>query len=136
MTDEEVHDYLLSKPAAWLDYPFGPDVRIYKVHKKMFATLGWEDNVGRSNLKCDPDMALALRELFDGVIPGYHMNKRHWNTVILDGSVPSSEIAMMIDHSYALVARSLPKAQRTALLIAHGEDEVYRGLVPGVNRPG
>ena len=78
--------------------------------------------------------ALALRDLFDGVLPGYHMNKRHWNTVLLDGSVPSSEIAVMVDHSYALVARSLPKAERTALEVAHGSENLYRSLQPSIGR--
>lgn len=135
LTDEQVHQALLGKPEAWLDYPFGPDVRVYKVAKKMFATLGWEDDVARSNLKCDPDYAIAMRQMFDGVLPGYHMNKRHWNTVMLDGSVPDSEVLGLIDHSYALVLKSLSKAERTAIEVAHGGDEAYRGLNPGFGRP-
>ena len=110
-------------------------MRVYKVRNKMFATLGWEDGIARSNLKCDPDYAVAMRQMFSGVLPGYHMNKRHWNTVMIDGSVPDSEVLGLIDHSYALVAKSLPKAERTAIEIAHGSDVVYRGLTPLFGRP-
>ena len=78
------------------------------------------------NLKCDPEQALALRDIFTAVVPGYHMNKAHWNTVILDGSIPRGEIERMIDHSYGLVVKGLPKAQRTALEIRHGSDAIYR----------
>jgi len=111
--------YLLSKPEAIEDYPFGPDVMVPKVIGKMFATLGSENGIARVNLKCDPDEALALRDIFTAVIPGYHMNKKHWNTVILDGSIPQGEIERMIDNSYLLVIRSLPKFQREALAIKY-----------------
>ena len=135
MTDDQIHAYFLSKPDAWLDYPFGDDVRVYKVEKKMFATLGWEAGLARCNLKAEPGHALALRDLHASVLPGYHMNKTHWNTVLLDGSVPSSEIEAMVDHSYALVVRSLPKARRTPLEVRHGSDTLYRGLRPAIQRP-
>ncbi len=134
MTDDEIHTYFLSKPEAWLDYPFGPDVRVYKVGKKMFATLGWEDGIARTNLKCEPQHAEALRDMFTGVLPGYHMNKRHWNTVMLDGSVPTSEIEAMVDHSYALVVKSMSKAERLHLQVTHGTEELYRGLKPNIRR--
>ncbi len=104
--------YCLSKPAAEETTPFGPDVLVYKVAGKMFALADPSDFPPRMNLKCDPDRALELRESFDGVIPGYHMNKKHWNTVTLDGSIPSELIAEWIDHSYALVVASLPKGKR------------------------
>ena len=78
------------------------------------------------NLKCDPDQAQELRDLFEAVIPGYHMNKRHWNTVILDGSIPTSEIERMIDHSFALVVRGLRKAELSQLLLHYSEDELFR----------
>ena len=135
MTDDALHTYLLGKPGAWLDYPFGPDVRVYKVAKKMFATLGWEDGLARTNLKCDPEFAVALRDMFTGVLPGYHMNKRHWNTVLLDGSVPTSEIEAMVDHSYALVAKSLSKADRVHLEVAYGKESLYRGIKLSIRRP-
>ncbi|MEM7216977.1 MAG: MmcQ/YjbR family DNA-binding protein [Pseudomonadota bacterium] len=127
MTDywDRARAYLLSKPAAELDYPFGPDVAVPKVRGKMFATLGEEAGVARVNLKCDPEEALMLRDVFDAVTPGYHMNKTHWNTVILDGSLPWGEIERMIDASYALVVRGLKKAERTALEIEFGKTALY-----------
>ena len=126
MTGEEARVYLLGRPQAWEDYPFGPDVAVFKLVKKMFATLGYEADVARINLKCDPEEAMALRDIFDAVVPGYHMNKAHWNTVILDGSIPRGEIERMMDRSYALVAGSLPRADRLALEVKHGKSAIYR----------
>lgn len=126
MDDHDAREYLRNRPDAWLDYPFGPDVGVFKINRKMFATLGYEASIARINLKCDPEEALALRDIFDAVVPGYHMNKAHWNTVILDGSIPTGEIERMIDRSYALVVKGLPKAQRVALEVRHGKDSVYR----------
>jgi predicted DNA-binding protein (MmcQ/YjbR family) len=123
---EEARACLLQRPEAIEDFPFGPDVYVYKVAGKMFGTLGTEDGIARMNLKCDPDEAEFLRAMFASVLPGYHMNKRHWNTVVLDGSVPRGEIERMIDRSYGLVVRSLPKAQRVALEVRHGQDVLYR----------
>lgn len=121
-------DYFLDKPGAFEDFPFGPDVAVFKVVSKMFGTLGWEDGLARINLKCDPAQAQILRDMFDAVLPGYHMNKTHWNTVLLDGSVPTGELQRMIDHSYALVAKSLTKAQRAPLEVKYGREVLYRGL--------
>jgi predicted DNA-binding protein (MmcQ/YjbR family) len=114
---DEARAYLLSQPEAWEDFPFGPDVRVMKVRHKMFATLGLEDGVGHMNLKCDPDEALFLRDLFAAVRPGYHMNKRHWNTVVLDGSIPRGEIERMIDNSFDLVLAGLPARERRAIAL-------------------
>ncbi|WP_237060071.1 MmcQ/YjbR family DNA-binding protein [Microbulbifer sediminum] len=119
-------DYLLSRPEAREDFPFGPEVAVFRVRGKMFATLSIEGGVGRTNLKCDPDEAQALRDIFTGVLPGYHMNKKHWNTVRLDGSVPDYEIERMMDRSYGLVVRGLKKAERTALELRHGVEALYR----------
>ncbi len=77
----------------------------------MFALLAFEEVPPRANLKCDPDLALELRDRYEQVEPGYHMNKKHWNTVVLDGVIPDREVREMIDHSYGLVANSLPKAK-------------------------
>ncbi len=107
--------YLLSKPDAIEDYPFGADVLVPKVKGKMFATLIHDNEVGHMNLKCDPGQAQELRDLFEAVKPGYHMNKHHWNTIALDNSIPNGEIERMIDHSYALVVKKLKKAERSAL---------------------
>ena len=111
--------YLLNKPETIEDFPFGADVSVFKVKGKMFATLAWGQDKSHfwMNLKCDPDEALALRDIFPSVIPGYHMNKTHWNTVILDGSVPTGEIERMIDNSFILVVKKMPKRKQTSLLI-------------------
>lgn len=121
----QVKQYCLAKPEAREDYPFGPDVLVFKVKDKLFAILGEEKGVARVNLKCDPEEALILRDIFAAVIPGYHMNKRHWNTVILDDSIPQGEIERMIDRSYGLVVKSLKKTERTSLEMAYGEEQLY-----------
>ena len=125
MGPEETRAYLLSKPEAVEDFPFGPDVAVMKVAGKMFATWSGSREGTSINLKCDPDEALILRDIFEAVRPGYHMNKRHWNTVVLDGSVPAGELQRMIDNSYALVVKGLPRARREALEIAHGQAALY-----------
>jgi len=124
--DKATRQYLLGKPEAECDFPFGPDVEVYKVKEKMFATLGYEDGLARINLKCEPGEALILRDMFDSVQPGYHMNKKHWNTVLLDGSVPSKEVERQIDKSYALVVKKLPKTVRGSLELRFGTAELYR----------
>ncbi|MBU6951688.1 MmcQ/YjbR family DNA-binding protein [Hahella sp. HN01] len=116
---------LLSKPEAIEDFPFGPEVAVFKIRGKMFATLGMEDGEGRMNLKCDPVEALALRDIFPSVTPGYHMNKKHWNTLALDGGVPPGEIGRMIDNSYALVVKGLTKAERQALELRYGRETLF-----------
>ena len=116
MNYKEAKDYLLSKPEAIEDYPFYPDVLVPKVRGKMFATLSETDGIAEMNLKCDPDEALALRDIFPSVKPGYHMNKKHWNTVVLDDSIPPNEIKRMIDNSYLLVVSKLRRLDRIALM--------------------
>src|SRR5687768_12377120 len=100
--------YLLSQPEAVEDYPFGPEAAVFKVRNKMFGLLMQQNGKASINLKCNPDEALALRDIFPAVTPGYHMNKKHWNTVQLDDSVPDGELERMIDNSYALVVKGLP----------------------------
>lgn len=124
MDYQAAKSYLLSKPEAVEDYPFGPEVAVFKIRNKMFATLVESEGNVTTNLKCDPDEALALRDIFESVIPGYHMNKKHWNTVYLDGKIPAGEIERMMDNSYALVVKSLPKAQRTGLALSHGSENI------------
>jgi len=126
MDYESTKQYLLSKPASQEDYPFGADVFVPKVNGKMFATLSYKDKIPQMNLKCDPNHAFELRDIFPAVIPGYHMNKKHWNTVILDGSIPPGEIERMIDHSYMLVVKKLKKVEREALELAYGKEALYR----------
>ena len=105
----EFRDYCLIKPGASEETPFGPDVLVFKVGGKMFALATLDEVPTRVNLKCDPDLALELRDRYDQVTPGYHMNKRHWNSVEIAGGIPDAALRKMIDHSYDLVARSLPK---------------------------
>ena len=126
MDYQQARHYLLDRPEAREDFPFGPDVAVMKVYDKMFATLGLHEGRVRMNLKCDPDEAVMLRDIFDGVIPGYHMNKRHWNTVLLDSDVPGSEIERMMDRSYGLVVQSLKKQQREAMVLAYGSDAIFK----------
>jgi len=125
MDSDGAKAYFLNRPEAWLDFPFSPDLYVFKIRQKMFGTLGWEHDLARINLKCDPQQALVLRDIFDAVAPGYHMNKAHWNTVLLDGTIPDGELERMIDHSYAQVVGKLPKADRTRLEVKYGKDIVY-----------
>ena len=115
--------YLLTKPETTLEYPFGEEVMVFKVKTKMFATLAL-GKMGKGdgdkcdwwmNLKCDPDEAVMLRDIFPAIIPGYHINKRLWNTVILDGSVPEGEIERMIDNSFRLVVSKMTKKDRMSV---------------------
>jgi predicted DNA-binding protein (MmcQ/YjbR family) len=108
-------EHCLSKPHAVEATPFGPDVLVYKVADKLFALTQPDEFPARMNLKCDPERAALLREEYDSIVPGYHMNKRHWNTVVLDGSLPSALVRELIDHSYELIISSLPKAKRAEL---------------------
>jgi predicted DNA-binding protein (MmcQ/YjbR family) len=108
MNVEEVRNYCLSLKGAEEGFPFGDDTLVVKVGGRIFALLNL-DGPASINLKCDPDKALELRELYPSVIPGYHMNKKHWNTVQLDGSLPNPLILLMISHSYDLVFYSLPE---------------------------
>ena len=126
MDYENTRSYLLSQPEAIEDFPFGSDVAVMKIGGKMFATLTEKEGLASANLKCDPHEALMLRDIFSAVKPGYHMNKLHWNTVVLDGSVPVGEIERMIDRSYALVVKNLRKAERQALEVRHGKAALYR----------
>jgi len=111
MKESQLRNYLEAKPGAYVDYPFDEHTRVYKLggkKGKMFALISENEDPLRINLKCDPADALALRAEHTAIIPGYHMNKKLWNTVILDGSLPDSLVAEMIDQSYALIVSSLP----------------------------
>jgi predicted DNA-binding protein (MmcQ/YjbR family) len=110
----QFREYCLSKPHATEGTPFGPDVLVFKVGGKMFALAALDEVPTTVNLKCDPDWALELRDRYEQVRPGYHMNKKHWNTVEIDGGVPEAELRKIIDHSYELVIKSLPKAARAS----------------------
>lgn len=103
MNHKKVEEYVLSMPNAKLDYPFGEDVAVYKVKDKMFALIPEKTDPVRISLKCDPLLSKILRDKYETVMEGYHLNKKHWNTVILSGQLPWEEIQGLIRHSYDLV---------------------------------
>jgi predicted DNA-binding protein (MmcQ/YjbR family) len=130
MDQQHVREYLLNKPLTVETFPFGQDVSVFKVKHKMFATLalrqidegnGDHGEKGSSvycvNLKCDPQEAIMLRDIFPSVIPGYHMSKVHWNTIKLDGSVPEGEIKRMMDNSFNLVVDNMPQKDQQSILL-------------------
>src|SRR4029077_19077267 len=112
---EQFREYCLEKIAATESMPFGEGVLVFKVAGKIFALAALDEIPATVNLKCDPDLALALRDRYEQVQPGYHMNKKHWNTVEIDSGVPEAELRKMIDCSYELVMKSLPKPARAKL---------------------
>ena len=109
MTLKEIHEYLLGFPNTWLDFPFGEEVSVYKIgHSengkgKMFALIAENSKPVRISLKCDPLLAEKLRETYETVLPGYHLNKKHWNTIIVTGQVPDDELKDFMRLSYDLV---------------------------------
>ena len=109
MDIEILREYCLQKKEVTEELPFGPDVIVFKVKGKVFLLLPLDTDQLSFNVKCDPDLALELREEYDCVKPGYHMNKKHWNTIEVDGTLNSKQLKQMIDHSYELIIQSLPK---------------------------
>lgn len=108
MNIEELRDYCLEKPGATEGFPFGEDTLVFKVGGKIFLITGLQEG-DRFNVKCDPELAVELRERYTEVQPGYHMNKKMWNTVFMNGSLTRKQLLEMIDHSYDLIVKSLPK---------------------------
>lgn len=125
MKKEKVRNYFLSCPESYEDFPFGEEITIFKIKNKWFGLLVEREGNLQINLKCDPDEALILRDLFRSVLPGYHMNKKHWNTVILDGSIPEKEIEAMIYSSYVLIVEKLKKKDRLSLEAKYGKQILY-----------
>ena len=115
MNLETLRKTLLNKKRTTEETPFGPEALVYKVMGKMYALIAWEEDPLHLTLKCDPDFALALRAQYPAIKAGYHMNKKHWNTLTLDGSIPENEILGMIDDSYDLVVKGLKKAEKEKL---------------------
>ena len=107
--------YLLAKKGATEDTPFGPAALVYKVLGKRFALVAWQEEPLTITLKCEPGQAMFLRDVYPAVRPGYHMNKTHWNTITLDGTIPEAELKGMIDDSYALVVKSLSRVLKEEL---------------------
>ena len=110
-----VQAYLLDKKGTIEERPFGPDALVYKVMGKMYALIAEDSHPLRISLKCDPDDALALRDMYTAVAPGYHLNKKHWNTVTADGTLPETEFWRLIDHSYDLVVSGLTRKAKAEL---------------------
>src|SRR5690606_20733119 len=109
MNIESLREYCLSKKAVTESFPFGEDTLVFKVGDKIFLLTGL-NQPNSFNVKCNPEKAISLREQFPEVTPGYHMNKKHWNTVFFDGSLSDRQLVEMIDHSYDMVFKSLPKS--------------------------
>lgn len=125
MLAPDIKAFILSKPEAEEDYPFGPEPTVFKVQGKMFALFMIRGGELYLNLKCDPEEAQQLRDVFSCVRAAYHMNKQHWNTIVLDGSLPMGELERMIDNSYRLVVKGLKKSQREGLEVRHGRYAIY-----------
>jgi predicted DNA-binding protein (MmcQ/YjbR family) len=107
MDIEELRAYILQKPDVTEGFPFGEDTLVFKVKEKIFLLTGLDSAPLQFNVKCDPDKAIELREEFpEAVLPGYHMNKKHWNTIIVDGTLSKKQLKEMVDHSYNLVNKT------------------------------
>ena len=115
MNVETLRAYCLDKPGAEETLPFGPDTVVYKVGGKAFLLTGFDSEDLRFNVKCDPDKAVELREEFACVLPGFHMNKKHWNTLAMDHSLTDKFILQQVDHSYEMVVAGLPVKVRNEL---------------------
>jgi len=111
MNIEELRDYCLSKPGSTEGLPFGEDTLVFKVGEKIFLLVSLSTG-NRFNAKCDPERAVMLREQYEEIIPGYHMNKKHWNTVYMNGRLTLKQLQEIIDHSYELVYNSLSKKKQ------------------------
>jgi predicted DNA-binding protein (MmcQ/YjbR family) len=115
MNIEELRDYCISKKGVEETLPFGPDTLVFKVLGKVFLLVGLDESPLQFNVKCDPEKAIELREKYSFVKPGYHMNKKHWNTIIVDGSANEKLLMEFIDDSYDLVVKGLPKIEQKKL---------------------
>ena len=116
MDVESLREYCLSKREVTEEFPFGDSTLVYKIKGKVFLLASLDRTPLQFNVKSDPDKAIELRETYDSVRPGYHMNKKHWNTVIADGTLPGKKLKELIDDSYTLVVMSLPKKSQACLL--------------------
>jgi len=130
MNVDAIREYCLKKKGKITEgFPFGEGVLVFKVEGKMFVLLSLDEHPVTMNLKCEPGLAIDLRERYESVRPGYHMNKTHWNTIVLDGSIPPQEIRQMIDHSYKQIVLGMKKSVRQKLLpVTQQENEQKRDL--------
>lgn len=115
MNQEVLMDYCLAKKGVEATLPFGDDTLVFKVLGKMFAACGLDTFPLKVNLKCDPDRSMELREAYEDILPGFHMNKKHWNTVNFEGNIEDKMLYELIDHSYELVVKSLTKENKVLL---------------------
>ena len=127
----DFREYCLGKPNTTEGMPFGETVLVFKVAGKMFALMSLDELPATANLKCNPDLALDLRDRYEQVRPGYHMNKKHWNTVAIDSGIPEAELRRIIDHSYDLVVQSVPKFVGAA---SHGKRKKPPGTAASTAR--
>jgi predicted DNA-binding protein (MmcQ/YjbR family) len=112
---DHVREYCLDKPHVTEEFPFGPEVMVFKLAGRIYALISWEKDPLWLSLKCDPDRALLLRGDHESIIPGYHLNKKLWNTLILDDTLDDDLVHDLVDHSYDLIFASLKKSVRDAL---------------------
>ena len=122
MDASELRRWCLHQPGAIQDFPFGPETSVFKVSGKIFALSALERTPLQVSVKCEPDLAVSLRDSYPAIRPGYHLNKRHWNTVTVDGSLPDQLVRDLIEDSYDLVVSALPKRVREELGWAPGSD--------------
>lgn len=115
MNLEELREFCITQKGVEETTPFGPDTLVYKVMGKAFLLTGFENKPVQFNVKCDPEKAIELREQYPCVIPGYHMNKKHWNTIVVDGSISNKQLEQWILDSYSLVVNGLTKKEKAAL---------------------
>ena len=115
MNIEELREYCLAKKGVTESMPFGDDALVFKVMDKMFLLSNLEGQL-QINVKCEPEKAIRLREEYPAVTPGYHMSKKHWNTIMIDGSIPREKICNWIDESYELIVKGLPKSKQNKLI--------------------
>lgn len=115
MNIEAFRSYCLNKKGVEETFPFGPETLVFKVMGKIFAITGLDSDTFQVNLKCDPDRALELREAYEDIVPGWHMSKKHWNTVLFENGLSTAFLKELIDHSYDLVVSSLPKSVQKEL---------------------
>jgi predicted DNA-binding protein (MmcQ/YjbR family) len=128
MKADAIREYCLKKKGRITEgFPFGEGVLVFKVNAKVFLLLLLDAHPLTMNLKCDPGLAIELRERYESVRPGYHMNKTHWNTIVLDGTIPQQEIKQMIDHSYEQIVLGMKKSERQKLLPATRQEDEQKG---------
>ena len=128
MKADAIREYCLKKKGRITEgFPFGEGVLVFKVNAKVFLLLLLDTHPLTMNLKCDPGLAIELRERYESVRPGYHMNKTHWNTIVLDGTIPQQEIKQMIDHSYEQIVLGMKKSERQKLLPATQQEVEQKG---------